>query len=560
MTDQGHGYGAAPWGSPEPNQGNPHPEYAGYPQSAAWGDPQAPQPYPQQQPQQPQRPQYQQQPQYQQPQHPQQPQYQQRPPQPQQPYGNPQDPYGTGQYPTHPGYGQQQAPVQPRPAPAQAPAPALGPDGIDWEAEAAALEAQGSGSDYAPVEEEAHRPADDQPDLPAGYEDEEEAYQPFLAAEDESRSGERRRKQAGRTDRKRSGVACLGISMLLAAMLAGGGYYGYGFYEKHWGPPADYAGSGSGSVTVAIPKGALGWDIANVLKADGVVESAQAFVDAYTKNPKASTIQPGSYTLQSHMSAASALAMLLDANGGNVLIVSEGMTAAKVYALVDTKLGLPAGTTAAAAKKDVASLGLPAFAHGNIEGFLAPARYSVAKGVKPDDLLKQMVSNAVSQFQSLGMDAGAPAVKLQNGYQVLIEASILQAEGNNVPDFGKIARVLNNRINEPNAETQGRLGLDTTLQYALGSTKFTTNQLLHDPAGGYNTYIVKGLPPGPISNPGKDAINAVLNPTPGNWLYFIAMDPTHTAFAASADEFRPLVRQYCTAHKQGFDSASMSCK
>jgi hypothetical protein len=38
------------------------------------------------------------------------------------------------------------------------------------------------------------------------------------------------------------------------------------------------------------------------------------------------------------------------------------------------------------------------------------------------------------------------------------------------------------------------------------------------------------------------------------------MDPTHPAFAASADEFRPLVRQYCTAHKQGFDSASMSCK
>jgi UPF0755 protein len=158
------------------------------------------------------------------------------------------------------------------------------------------------------------------------------------------------------------------------------------------------------------------------------------------------------------------------------------------------------------------------------------------------------------------MDSGASAVKLKSGYQVLIEASILQAEGNNDADFSKIARVLSNRINETNGETHGQLQLDTTLQYALNSTKFTNAQKDGDKAGGYNTYLVKGLPPGPISNPGAEAINAVLNPAAGNWLYFIAMSPTNTQFAATFTDFKVLVKQYCTAHNQGFNAVAGQCE
>ncbi|MFC1415989.1 endolytic transglycosylase MltG [Streptacidiphilus cavernicola] len=604
MSDQGRGYGSEPWSQGQPRQGGPNP---GYPQQPPYRGPQPghpggqQQPYPgpgqqpggpgpQQQPypgQQPGRPGPQQQP-YPGPQqaypgpqpgHPGPPQGYPGPqpggPQPGHPgppqgypghqgqpgyphsgaWGGPQqpqDPYSSGQYPVV------QQPQQPRP---QARGPVLGPDGIDWEAEAAALEADVREPDQEPDHGE---PPYQDPDHGTGehpavpgddYEDEE--YHPFLAAEDDSRSGERRRRQQGRTQRKRSGVACLGMSLLLLIVLGAGGYFGYGEYQKHFGPPADYKGMGTGSVSVVVKDGDVGTDIGNTLVQDGVVASTKAFVNAYNDNSKAISIQPGAYTLAKKMSAANAVAALVAANGGDALIIPEGLPAAKIYPMVDKKLGLSAGATAAAAKADVAKLGLPSYAHGNIEGFLWPARYSITKGMKPDDLLKEMVATAVGKFDSLGMDSGASAVKLKSGYQVLIEASILQAEGNNQADFGKIARVLYNRLNTN--DTQGNLGLDTTLQYALKSTHFTYAQKNNDSAGGYNTYINKGLPPGPISNPGDAAVQAVLNPTPGNWAYFIAMTPSNTQFTETFAQFKVLVQQYCTAHKLGFDSTAGAC-
>jgi UPF0755 protein len=527
MTDQGLGYGAEPWGQGHPQQGAPQPGYpqqghpgpyagsVGYPQqpAAGWGNPQTPQ-----------------------------------------------DPYGTGQYPV------QQQP----PAPVPAPPPVLGPDGIDWEAEAAALEAEEQQPYEPPAEPEPYQahPHEDDPyadEHPVAHGDDyaegdgsaEEEYRPFLAAEDDSRSGERRRRAQGRTERKRSGVACLGISVLMVATLSVGGYFGYGLYQKHFGPPADYTGQGTGAVSVIINDGDVGTNIADTLQKDGVVASAKAFVNAYNNNSKAIGIQPGAYTMPERMSAADAVAYLVAKNGGDSLIIPEGFPASKIYPLIDTKLGLPKGATAAAAKADVAQLGLPSYAHGNVEGFLWPARYSITKGMKPVDLLKEMVVTAVSKVDTLGLDSGAGAVKLKSGYQVLIEASILQAEGNNEQDFGKIARVLYNRLNTD--DTQGELQLDTTLQYALGSTHFTYAQKNNDSAGGYNTYINKGLPPGPISNPGDAAVQAVLNPTPGTWAYFIALSPSDTRFADTFSQFKVLVQQYCTAHHQGFDATAGAC-
>ncbi|MEZ0089832.1 endolytic transglycosylase MltG [Streptacidiphilus sp. EB129] len=584
MTDQGRGYGSAPWGHEDPQQGVPYPQMSGGPQPHGWGGPQGQDPYqtgqqpvhpyPQQQPQQgypqqgypQQQPQqgYPQQPGYgRQPDYPQQPGYGQQPGYPQQP----QQPHQQG-YPTRgranvPGA----APVQPQAPVPQA--PVLGPDGIDWEAEAAALDAHaaapvheepppadGFGAEEYPQDEH----ADGEHEQGAGEYDEEEDYQPFLAEEDDSRSGERRRKQQGRSERKRSGVACLGMSFLLVAAVAAGGYFGYGFYQSHFGPAPDYAGAGTANtVTITIPDSATGWVMANTLKSAGVVKSSQAFVDAYQKNPKGTSIQPGSYTMHLEMSGTDAVAFLVDANGGDALIIPEGLRATQIFPLIDKKLGVAAGTTAAAAKADVKQLGLPAFANGNIEGFLWPTRYSVSQGMKPDDLLKQMVANAVGKFQSLQMDSGASGASLQSGYQVLIEASILQAEGNNSEDFGKIARVLNNRLNSTAASpTQGKLGLDTTLQYFLGRKNFTNHEK-DTITSGYNTYYNKGLPPGPITNPGDAAIQAVLNPTPGGWMYFIAMDSNNTQFANTFDEFKVYVKQYCTDHHQGFDPVAGQC-
>jgi UPF0755 protein len=557
MTDQGRGYSSEPWG-----QAGSYGGQGGYP-------PQTPYPYGQQ-PQQP----------YPYGQQPPQPPYGQPPHgQPQQPYpGYPQGPYGTGQQPVHPGQpqqpypGQQQPypgqpqqqpprPPQPpqRPRPQNPPPSGPGPDGIDWVAEAAKLEAEAHGG--APADDDAHGAEGYHSDEDVYVEEQElgdDEYMQFLSDDDESRSGRRKDEAKGRKERKRSGVACLGVTVLLVGLLGGGGYFGYKYYESHYGAPADFTGGGTTDVQVQIPDGATGWTIANTLKAAGVVESAQAFVNAYNGDLKnASTVQPGFYTLKLKMSAASALKELEAQAGGEVVIIPEGSTAKAIYAKVDRALKLAPGTTAKAAKDDVSQLGLPSEAQGNPEGFLWPTRYSIAKGMKPIDLLKQMVAQTKTEIQSLNLDTAGKSANLNSAYDVLKEASILQAEGNNVSDFGKIARVLYNRLNTN--VTWGRLELDTPLQYYLGSKTFTNAQKASS-AGGYNTYVIKGLPPTPIDNPGSAAIQAVLNPTPGNWAYFVAVDTNDTRFSATWAQFLNDVQAYCAKHGQNVNRTSGQCQ
>ncbi|MBF9068673.1 endolytic transglycosylase MltG [Streptacidiphilus fuscans] len=612
---QGGPYGDQ--GGYPPQAPYPYGQQTGQPQH-----PQQPYPYGQQQHGQPQGQQYQGQHGQHGQQHGQQPYPQQQmPPQapqaqhPQQ--GWPQDPYGTGQQPVynHPPqapypqqpqqhpypYGQQQSgqqigqpqqpgqqPMQPgqpqyRPRPQAQQVPSVppspqgpqpsgpGPDGIDWVAEAARLEADGDLDLYGHEDgyaddhgdgyggDDGHRGRRSDEDVFVEETEEgEEGYVPFLSESDDSRSGRRKDAERGRSERKRSGMTCLGLSVVLVACLGAGGYFGYQYYESHFGPPPDYAGNGTSTqVQVQIPDGATGDVMAQVLVQAGVVESSKAFTNAYNANNKSVSIQPGYYELKSHMSAAAAVQLLIDQAGGNSLVIPEGKTSKYIYARIDQALKLTPGTTAGVAKADASQLGLPSEAHNNPEGFLWPTRYSIATGMKPLDLLKQMVANTNSEIQKLSLDTAGKSQNLNDAYAVLTEASILQAEGNNVGDFGKIARVLYNRLNT-NA-TNGYLELDTPLQYFLGSTTFTNAQK-DGITNGYNTYKSKGLPPTPISNPGEAAINSVLSPTPGQWVYFVAVDSTDTKFAVTWSDFLNDVQLYCANHGQNVNRSTGQCQ
>ncbi|GAA1148192.1 hypothetical protein GCM10009664_15060 [Kitasatospora gansuensis] len=401
------------------------------------------------------------------------------------------------------------------------------------------------------VEPEPERWADDE--VEALHEPEQES---FFGEQDDSRSAERNRKEKGKKSGRKNRGACLVVALVLLGGVAGAGWWGYGFYQEHFGPPPDFSGAGTGTVQVEIKPGP-GEQMGRTLLAAGVVKSVEAFTSAFTRNPKAGTIQPGYFTMHHQMSGDEAVKLLVDSAGGDALIVPEGKTAAVTYGMIDDKLKLAKGTTAGVAKAQVATLGLPPYAGGNIEGFLYPTKYSISQGMKPEDLLKQMVATATQHFQALNLDAGAQKAGVKSGYDVLIAASILQAEGNNSTDFGKMARVISNRLNTDT--TQHKLGMDTTLQYFLGRTKLTSKEI-DDGSTKFNTYVNTGLPPTPISNPGEDALKAMLNPTPGNWAYFIAMSPTETRFSDSYAEHLKSVEENCTAHGQGFDKGRGHCK
>src|SRR5262249_28535139 len=162
-----------------------------------------------------------------------------------------------------------------------------------------------------------------------------------------------------------------------------------------------------------IPKGASGYAMGQLLKQKGVVKSVDAFVDAQKGNPKGQTIQDGFYTLHPQMSAESAVALMLDPKSRNNLIIAEGRRNAWVYAQIDTRLKLKAGTTQSLAKKDWKKLGLPDWAmnHQNVkdplEGFLYPSSYPVGEGMKPEDVLKEMVAAATQRYDALHLTSEA---------------------------------------------------------------------------------------------------------------------------------------------------------
>ena len=113
-------------------------------------------------------------------------------------------------------------------------------------------------------------------------------------------------------------------------------------------------------------------------------------------------------------------------------------------------------------------------------------------------------------------------------------ASLVQAEGGRLSDYPKIARVIYNRL------ANGMpLQLDSTVLYGLNKFGILASDMDLTSPSPYNTYKHKGLPPGPIDSPGNAAIQAVLHPASGNWLYFVTVNPKtgETLFTSSETQF-----------------------
>jgi UPF0755 protein len=287
----------------------------------------------------------------------------------------------------------------------------------------------------------------------------------------------------------------------------------------HWftGGP-DYPGPGHGTVIVQIEQGDSLTQIASILQSDDVVRTSAAFLDAASTNASATGIQPGSYRMKLQMSGVGALTLMLNPASriSDTVVVPEGLRVTETLAALSKATKIPVATFRAVLAHP-ASLGLPAYARGNAEGFLYPATYNLVPGMTAQQLLGQMVHSYGIAVTGNDLVAKAAAVHLMP-YQVVTIASIVQAEGRPV-DYGKMARTIENRL-----AAGMKLQLDSTVDYALGShaVNLTASQLaVQSP---YNTFLVAGLPPGPINSPGLDAINAVLTAPAGNWLYWVTVN------------------------------------
>ncbi|WMX48173.1 endolytic transglycosylase MltG [Streptomyces roseicoloratus] len=220
------------------------------------------------------------------------------------------------------------------------------------------------------------------------------------------------------------------------------------------------------------------------------------------------------------------------------LLIPEGWRGGEVYEAVDRSLGLPAGTTRRTAQAPATALALPAAAAGNPEGYLFPATYPVDTTTTPDGLLRYMVDTATKRFGAPGIAEGARRHGM-TVHQLVIIASIVQAEADTPEDMGKVARVVYNRL------AQGMpLQMDSTINYALGRDTVDTSHQDTRIDSPYNTYERRGLPPSPIGNPGDQAMSAAVAPAEGDWLYFVTVSHGDTRFTASYPEHQANVADF----------------
>lgn len=313
--------------------------------------------------------------------------------------------------------------------------------------------------------------------------------------------------------------------LISLGILVGGGWFAVTKIQDGWQslnkPAADYSGPGEKDVNVTIKPGASAADIAQILVDSDVVASTQAFTQAALDEPNFSSIQAAIYKLKTKMSAKQAVAALLDPNNivHDQFTVPEGQR----NTLVAQTIAKATGISAAELQSVMDSgqgLTLPGYARGKTEGFLFPETYSYDQNSKAVDVLNSMTAQFAKVTADIGFEQKAKALGV-DPYDAVTIASIIEKETSD-PKYGPdIAQVLYNRL-----KMGMQLQLDSTVIYANNlQGAVTTSDQQRAVDSPYNTYVAPALPPGAISNPGKNSLNSAVNPTQGDLLYFVATNP-----------------------------------
>jgi UPF0755 protein len=333
-----------------------------------------------------------------------------------------------------------------------------------------------------------------------------------------------RRRPPKRKGRHSSRFAVVVSLLVVAGLIVGGVVLAQGVLSDVrdrlvQAAPEDYPGPGRGLVTVVVEPGQNGADIAATLVAQDVVASERAFTDVAAVDEASLSIQPGRYEMPQQIPAAEALALLVEPSNRvrDAVTVREGLRVPQVMDAYVEQAGMKQSRLEAALA-DTAALGLPPYADGDPEGFLFPATYEVQPDTTEAAAMAAMTDQFARVADSVRLEQRARAL----GYsprEIVTIASIVQAEARQPEDFGKIAQVIYNRLDDGLA-----LQMDSTVAFANDVfTVFTTDEqrAVDSP---YNTYRFPGLPPGPINSPGEQALEAALNPTPGPWRFFVTVD------------------------------------
>lgn len=254
--------------------------------------------------------------------------------------------------------------------------------------------------------------------------------------------------------------------------------------------------------TVVIPHGAGPHEVANVLDGAGAVYSPVLFRVA-VKIAAANALKAGEYELTPGQSMADILAMIHEGRSVvHLFTVAEGLTSAEIVRLLKA---VPILT---------GEVPVPP------EGTLLPESYRYMYGDSRAGLIARMQKPMQDALNDLWAKRD-PAVPLASPEEAVVMASVIEKETGKPSERPRIAGVFYNRLRHPM-----RLQSDPTVIYAINLARgFMDHDIEHADLtfpSPYNTYMNDGLPPHPICNPGKAALEAALHPEPNDYLYFVA--------------------------------------
>ncbi len=298
----------------------------------------------------------------------------------------------------------------------------------------------------------------------------------------------------------------------------------------------DPEGEPGAEVELIVPNGATMGTLASILESNEVIPNS-TFFRYYAGWKEFEDFQAGEYVLQENMSADEAIAVILEGPKQiefGEFILPEGLW---VPEIIDrTAAQIPAITAAQLQAALNSGQIVPRYRpEGNTswEGLLFPAKYFIEQDVEPIEVLAKMSNEFAAVTGELGY-GGAERKHGLSAYEVIIIASLVEAEAKTEGDRAKIARVIYNRLDEGMS-----LGIDATLIYGKGVRGEPPTRDELDTPGPYNTRhpTSVGLPPTPIAAPGRASLEAAMNPIEGPWLFYVRIDEEgNHKFATTIEE------------------------
>ena len=290
--------------------------------------------------------------------------------------------------------------------------------------------------------------------------------------------------------------------------------------------PVDPSATASRGI-VHIPESMGVAEIGALLSSKGFVRSPVAFRIRTLLSGQEGRLQSGYYEVSSDMALPEVIRLLAQGRRAvrNVTL-PEGLTRARLAEIIGTELFVDGeafeSAASAEAVEEALRVQLPS-AVTSAEGYLFPETYRFELGTAPQVAVKRMLKEFRQRFLQPLWEPTPPGERWGTLHEVVTLASLVEAEARVDRERALIAGVLRHRL-----EQGIKLQCDATVQYALPARKARLTYEDLKVESPYNTYLYKGLPPGPICSPGLASLQAALRPTPTAYLYYVARgDGTH---------------------------------